>query len=90
VNVLREAFQRRLQYELDQKQRQADERQRRYQNDLDRRLHPRTKDDFDVLYAALESEYQLQRVEMIVALLVVEWREEEMAKINATKQGAGK
>ena len=67
MNVLREAFQRRLQYELDQKQRQADERQRRYQNDLDRRLHPRTKDDFDVLYAALESKTQWRRIGRIIA-----------------------
>ncbi|CAF1061759.1 unnamed protein product [Adineta ricciae] len=73
VNTLREAFQKRVQYELEQKQKQAEERQRRYQNDLERRLHPRTKDDFDVLYAALEK-----------------WREEEIAKINATKQGAAR
>ncbi|CAF0725391.1 unnamed protein product [Rotaria sordida] len=73
VNTLREAFQQRIQYELEEKQRQLDERQRRYQHDLDRRLHPRTKDDFDVLYAALEK-----------------WREEEIAKINATKQGAAR
>ena len=55
VNILREAFQKRLQYELELKQKQLEERQKRYQNDLERRLHPRTKDDFDVLYAALES-----------------------------------
>ncbi|CAF3144279.1 unnamed protein product [Rotaria sp. Silwood2] len=73
VNTLREAFQKRIQHELGEKQRQLDERQQRYQNDLDRRLHPRTKDDFDVLYAALEK-----------------WREEEIAKINATKQGAAR
>ncbi len=55
MNTLRDAFQNRIQYELEQKQKQVEERQQRYQNDLDRRLHPRTKDDFDVLYAALES-----------------------------------
>lgn len=55
MNTLREAFRTRIQYELEQKQKQQEERQGRYQNDLDRRLHPRSKDDFDVLYAALES-----------------------------------
>lgn len=55
MNTLRDAFQKRIQYEFDQKQKQLEERQQRYQYDLDRRLHPRTKDDFDVLYAALES-----------------------------------
>ncbi|CAF0827647.1 unnamed protein product [Adineta steineri] len=73
VNTLKVAFEKRMQYELEQKQKQADERQKRYQHDLERRLHPRTKDDFDVLYAALEK-----------------WREEEIAKINATKQGAAR
>ncbi|CAF1503941.1 unnamed protein product [Rotaria magnacalcarata] len=73
VNILREAFQARLQYEFEEKQRKIQERQNRYQHDLDRRLNPRTKDDFDVLYAALEK-----------------WREEEIAKINATKQGASR
>ncbi|CAF0991558.1 unnamed protein product [Didymodactylos carnosus] len=67
------AFHTRVQYELDQKQKQHDERQDRFQNDLQRRLHPRTKDDFDVVYSALEK-----------------WREEEIAKINATKQGAAR
>lgn len=57
MNTLREAFRNRIQYELEQKQKQQEERQRRYQNDLDRRLHPRSKDDFDVLYAALESKH---------------------------------
>ncbi len=61
MNTLREAFQKRIQYELEQKQKQAEERQRRYQHDLDRRLHPRTKDDFDVLYAALESKIELNK-----------------------------
>jgi hypothetical protein len=60
VNTLREAFQRRMEYELEQKQKQLNERQQRYQHDLDRRLHPRTKDDFDVLYAALESKSNSQ------------------------------
>jgi hypothetical protein len=55
VNTLRDAFQKRIQYEFDLKQQQLEERQNRYQNDLERRLHPKTKDDFDVLYAALES-----------------------------------
>lgn len=55
MNTLREAFRKRIEYELEQKQKQQEERQRRYQTDLDRRLHPRSKDDFDVLYAALES-----------------------------------
>lgn len=55
MNTLREAFQQRIKYELEQRQKQLEERQRRYQHDLDRRLHPKTKDDFDVLYAALES-----------------------------------
>jgi DNA-binding transcriptional regulator GbsR (MarR family) len=63
VNTLREAFQKRIQHELDQKQKQVEERQQRYQNDLDRRLHPKTKDDFDVLYAALESKYSLKKFE---------------------------
>jgi predicted HicB family RNase H-like nuclease len=61
VNTLRDAFQNRIQYELEQKQKQVEERQQRYQNDLDRRLHPRTKDDFDVLYAALESKQSLNK-----------------------------
>ncbi len=63
MNTLREAFQKRIQHELDQKQKQVEERQQRYQNDLDRRLHPKTKDDFDVLYAALESKYSLKKFE---------------------------
>ena len=53
--MLREAFHERVRYELELKQKQEQERQQRYQHDLDRRLHPRTKDDFDVLYAVLES-----------------------------------
>ncbi len=61
VNTLRDAFQKRIQYEFDQKQSQLQERQKRYQYDLDRRLHPRSKDDFDVLYAALESTYSLNK-----------------------------
>ncbi len=61
MNTLRDAFQNRIQYELEQKQKQVEERQQRYQNDLDRRLHPRTKDDFDVLYAALESKQSLNK-----------------------------
>ena len=63
MNTLRDAFQKRLEYEFEQRQKQTQERQQRYQNDLDRRLHPRTKDDFDVLYAALESKQPLQRFE---------------------------
>jgi hypothetical protein len=63
VNTLRDAFQKRIQYEFDQKQKQINERQQRYQNDLDRRLHPKSKDDFDVLYAALESKESLNKSE---------------------------
>ncbi len=68
MNTLREAFQKRIQHELDQKQKQVEERQQRYQNDLDRRLHPKTKDDFDVLYAALESKYSLKKFEKRIVL----------------------
>ncbi len=63
MNTLRDAFQKRIQYEFDQKQKQINERQQRYQNDLDRRLHPKSKDDFDVLYAALESKESLNKSE---------------------------
>jgi hypothetical protein len=45
----------------------------RRQNDINRRLNPRTKDDFEILYSALEK-----------------WRNEELAKINATKTGAAR
>lgn len=55
VNILREAFHERVRYELEMKQKQEEERKNRYQHDLDRRLHPRSKDDFDVLYSVLES-----------------------------------
>jgi hypothetical protein len=45
----------------------------RRQLDINRRLNPRSKDDFEILYSALEK-----------------WRNEELAKINASKTGAAR
>ncbi len=43
-------------WERQEAERRAKERQDRAKRDFDRRMNPRTKEDFDLLYHALESE----------------------------------
>lgn len=70
---IKQAYIERAEWEKEQEQLRIAEIETRRQADIQRRLNPRTKGDFEILYAALEK-----------------WRQEEMAKINATKTGAAR
>jgi hypothetical protein len=67
------AYEERLRWEKEKEEKRIQEIENRRKLDIYRRLNPRTKDDFEILYSALEK-----------------WRQEELAKINASKTGAAR
>jgi hypothetical protein len=67
------AYEQRVNWEKEKELERIKSIEERRQYDINRRLNPKTKDDFEILYAALEK-----------------WRQEEMARINATKTGAAR
>ena len=52
--ALKTAFEERVQWEKEREESRASDVEARRKNDIYRRLNPRTKDDFEILYAALE------------------------------------
>lgn len=46
-----------IQWEEQEKVRKEREKQERHQHDYERRVHPKTKTDFDLIFSALESKY---------------------------------
>lgn len=57
VQSLREDKERRLEFERQEEIRKKKEKENRIRNEFERRMNPKTKEDFDLLYHALESEY---------------------------------
>ncbi len=52
--ALKTAFEERIQWEKENEEKRVEDVERRRKNDIYRRLNPRTKDDFEILYSALE------------------------------------
>ena len=57
VQNLRRDKQLRLEWERQEEIRKEKEREDRIRKEFERRMNPRSKEDFDLLYAALESEF---------------------------------
>lgn len=68
VNKLKEDKRRRLEWERLEELRKQKEKEDRIKNEFDRRMHPKKKEDFDLLYAALEK-WRLEELERINATL---------------------
>lgn len=63
-NLLKIAYGERIKWEKDKEVQRIKEIEARRQNDINRRLKPRTKDDFEILYAALEK-WRLEEIDKI-------------------------
>lgn len=61
VQRLREDRLRRMEWERQEELRKQKERAKRIKREWERRMNPKTKEDFDLLYAHLESEYIFTR-----------------------------
>lgn len=57
VNKLKEDKRKRLEWERQEELRKQKEKEDRIKREFERRMQPKTKEDFDLLYAALESEF---------------------------------
>lgn len=55
MEELKQDRDRRLQWEEEEEKRKRREKEMRIQGEFERRMNPKTKEDFDLLYAALES-----------------------------------
>ncbi|XP_076469096.1 IQ motif and ubiquitin-like domain-containing protein [Babylonia areolata] len=64
VERLKEAKRKRLEWEEQERQRKQKERDERLWLEFERKMHPKTKKDFDLLYAALEK-WRLEEIEHI-------------------------
>ena len=62
--LLKLAYEQRVKWEKDKQIQKIKDIESRRQNDINRRLKPRTKDDFEILYAALEK-WRLEEIEKI-------------------------
>ena len=56
VDELKMDRDRRLQWEREEELRKRREKELRIKREFERRMNPKTKEDFDLVYAALESE----------------------------------
>jgi hypothetical protein len=72
-SLIKQMYNEKIKYEKQKEIERLKNIEDRRQMDINRRLNPRSKDDFEILYNALEK-----------------WRNEELAKINATKTGAAR
>jgi hypothetical protein len=72
-NQIKQMYNEKIKYEKQKEIERLKNIEERRQMDINRRLNPRSKDDFEILYNALEK-----------------WRNEELARINATKTGAAR
>ncbi|RMZ94353.1 IQ and ubiquitin-like domain-containing, partial [Brachionus plicatilis] len=63
---LKLAFEQRIKWEKDKENQRVKDIESRRQNDINRRLKPRTRDDFEILYAALEK-WRSEEIEKINA-----------------------
>ena len=59
VDKLREDKRKRLEWERQEEIRKQKEKEDRIKREFERRMQPKTKEDFDLLYSALESELEL-------------------------------
>ena len=59
VNKLKEDKRKRLEWERLEEIRKQKEKEDRIKLEFERRMQPKTKEDFDLLYAALESEFDV-------------------------------
>ena len=59
VNKLKEDKRKRLEWERLEEIRKQKEKEERIKREFERRMQPKTKEDFDLLYAALESEFDV-------------------------------
>lgn len=59
VNKLKEDRRKRLEWERLEEIRKQKEKEDRIKREFERRMQPKTKEDFDLLYAALESEFDV-------------------------------
>ena len=59
VNKLKEDKRKRLEWERLEEIRKQKEKEDRIKREFERRMQPKTKEDFDLLYAALESEFDV-------------------------------
>lgn len=59
VEQLREDKMLRLQWEEREELRKMEEREERLRKDYERRMNPKTKEDFELLYHALECKYNV-------------------------------
>ena len=50
----------RLEWERQEEQRKKKEKEERIRKEFERRMNPKTKEDFDLLYHALESKFTLK------------------------------
>ena len=57
VTKLKVDRQRRLDWEKQEEVKKREEKELRIKREFERRMNPKTKEDFDLLYAALESMY---------------------------------
>lgn len=57
VARLKEEKRLRLEWEKQEEERKEREKAERIRREYDRRMHPKTKDDFELLYHALECKY---------------------------------
>ena len=69
VNKLKEDKRKRLEWERLEEIRKQKEKEERIKREFERRMQPKTKEDFDLLYAALESEF-----DVICSILVSVWK----------------
>ncbi|KAL8620604.1 hypothetical protein ACOMHN_017885 [Nucella lapillus] len=80
VNVLREAKRKREEWEKAEEERKQRERRERLEREFQRKVNPRTKEDFDLLYAALEK-WRLEELERINASLTGAERKAELCML---------
>ena len=65
VDELRRDRDRRLQWEEQEELRKRREKEMRIKNEFERRMNPKTKEDFDLVYAALESKLDSTIVQLL-------------------------
>ena len=68
VTKLKVDRQRRLDWEKQEEVKKREEKELRIKREFERRMNPKTKEDFDLLYAALESMYS--KLSLAAALFI--------------------
>ena len=62
VTKLKTDRQKRLDWEKQEEIKKREEKELRMKREFERRMNPKTKEDFDLLYAALESKFHYYRI----------------------------